>query len=201
MAGYTPLYDHMLDGTLFGKWPHTGIWACLLSRVSREGTIEEVPELLAIKIGVDVATLMRCINDFCEPDPHSRTKANEGRRLALIDPARPWGWKVLNHSYYKEKARKKNYDDARTESGTDAERKRIERESRDVPRSPALSRRDPLSSPSPSPSPTPFKEKSGLKKPPVDKSERPEAIAGRRRADAGRAAKLGINLPIKSVNP
>lgn len=143
--GYTPLYDHTLTGTLYGRWPHTGIWACLLSRASREGVIDEVPASLAAAIGVDVGTLLRCIHDFMQPDPGSRTKDHDGRRLELIDPNREWGWKVLNHGKYKEKARKQNYDARRTESGVDAERKQQERESREVPTRPAKSREVPLS--------------------------------------------------------
>ena len=149
MAGYTPVYDHMLNGTLFGRWPHTGIWACLLSRASREGVIDEVPASLAAAIGVPVEMLMSCIEDFMKPDPGSRTKAFDGRRLELIDPARDWGWKVLNHAKYREKARKKDYDSERTESGMDANRKRQLRAqdapSRDVPTRPDASRDVPLS--------------------------------------------------------
>jgi hypothetical protein len=152
MAGYTPLYETLLTGTLYGRWPHTGIWACLLSRASREGVIDETPQFIAASIGVDVETLMRCINDFMAPDPGSRTHDHDGRRLALIEPNRPWGWKVLNHSKYKEKARKQNYDSRRTESGVDAERKKFERAARDVPTCPDVSRDVPLSSPTPTPS-------------------------------------------------
>jgi hypothetical protein len=145
MAGYTPLYDSMLTGTLYGRWPHTGIWACLLSRASREGVIDEVPASLAAAIGVPVDLLMQCIDDFMKPDPGSRTKDHEGRRLELLDPNRDWGWVVLNHGKYREKARKKNYDEQRTVSGADAERKKIERTSREVPTCPDVSRAVPLS--------------------------------------------------------
>lgn len=143
--GYTPLYDTMLSGTLYGRWPHTGIWACLLSRASREGVIDETPQSLAAAIGVPVDMLTTCIHDFMQPDPESRTTEHEGRRLELIDPKRSWGWKVINHSKYREKARKQNYDSNRTASGADAERKRSERESRDVPTRPDESRDVPLS--------------------------------------------------------
>lgn len=143
--GYTPLYDHMLSGTLYGRWPHTGIWACLLSRASREGVIDEVPASLAAAIGIDAETLLRCIHDFMQPDPGSRTKDHDGRRLELLDPKRDWGWRVLNHGKYREKARKQNYDRQRTETGADAERKQQARESREVPTSPAKSRAVPLS--------------------------------------------------------
>lgn len=145
MTGYVPLYDTMLSGTLYGRWPHTGIWACLLSRVSREGVIDETPQSLAAAIGVPIDTLVTCINDFMQPDPDSRSPEHEGRRLALISAHRTWGWRVLNHGKYREKARKKNYDDSRTESGGDASRKKVSRSSREVPRSPDVSREVPLS--------------------------------------------------------
>lgn len=149
--GYTPLFDSMLTGTLYGRWPHTGIWACLLSRASREGVIDETPQALAAAIGVPVETLMSCIRDFMDPDPDSRSIEHDGRRLALIHEHRTWGWRVINHGKYKEKARKKAFDESRTASGDDAERKRNERAANEVPRSPDASREVPLSSPTPTP--------------------------------------------------
>lgn len=145
MSGYTPLYETLLTGTLYGRWPHNGIWACLLSRASREGVIDEVPASLAAAIGVPVELLLDCIKDFMSPDEGSRSSTDEGRRLAPIDPHRGWGWKIINHSKYREKARKKNYDLQRTESGADKERKAADRNNTDVPRCPAMSRDVPLS--------------------------------------------------------
>jgi hypothetical protein len=149
--GYTPLFDTTLTGTLYGRWPHTGIWACLLSRASREGVIDETPQALAAAIGVPVETLMDCIRDFMNPDRDSRSPEHEGRRLALIHEHRSWGWRIVNHGKYKEKARKKSFDETRTATGDDAERKRNERASREVPRSPDESRDIPLLSPTPTP--------------------------------------------------
>lgn len=146
-SGYTPVFNSMLDGTLFGKWPHTGIWACLMSQIDRRGHIDVVPALLAAKIGVPVELFMSCMSDFMKPDPESRTKDFEGRRLELLEPSsRNWGWKVLNHESYRNKARKASYDSDRTSSGADAARKRAEREaSRRVPTSPDASRQVPPS--------------------------------------------------------
>src|SRR5688572_29716394 len=140
--GYTPLFDTLLTGSLHGRWPHTGVWACLLSRASREGLIDEHPNALAGAIGIPVDELKRCIHDFMQPDEESRTTANDGRRLEPIDPNRAWGWRIINHGIYREKARKKAYDDNRTATGEDAQRKRA---SREVPRSPDATRADPLS--------------------------------------------------------
>jgi hypothetical protein len=123
VTGYVPLFDSVLDGTLFGKWPHTGIWTCLLSQVNQHGEIDMNPALLAAKIGVPVDMLLTCIHDFMQPDPGSRTKDHDGRRLELIDPNnRDWGWRVINHSKYREKARLKAKAQREVESGQNAAR-------------------------------------------------------------------------------
>jgi hypothetical protein len=42
---------------------------------------------------------------FCEPDPDSRSDAQEGRRLVLLKPEkRQWGWKIVNLQIYRERA-------------------------------------------------------------------------------------------------
>jgi hypothetical protein len=123
VSGYVPLFDSVLDGTLFGKWPHTGIWTCLLSQVDQHGEIDMNPALLAAKIGVPLDLLLSCIHDFMQPDPGSRTKDSDGRRLELIDPqARDWGWRVINHAKYREKARLKAKAQREIESGQNAAR-------------------------------------------------------------------------------
>jgi hypothetical protein len=43
------------------------------------------------------------IRELMEPDPQSRSQDEEGRRLVLIDPARNWGWRVVNIQKYRRK--------------------------------------------------------------------------------------------------
>jgi hypothetical protein len=117
----------------------------------KNGNIDKVPRAIAADIGIDLPTLLECIADFCAPDPDSRSAESDGRRLELLDPARPWGWRIVNHGRYREKARKAMRQIEATASGRDAERKRVERErarpamSGDVQTSPAKSGADRLS--------------------------------------------------------
>lgn len=142
-GGYTPLFDTALDGTLFGRWPHTGIWTCLLSQKDRNGEIDMHPNLLAAKIGVPVDTLMACIDDFMKPDPGSRTKDHDGRRLELIDPAsRNWGWRVLNHAKYRDKARLKEKNEREVETGRNKQRMGDRQLTADHRRSPPITAAD-----------------------------------------------------------
>lgn len=141
-GGYTPLFASIVTGTLYGRWPDIGLWPIVLAIADRHGLVDVTPHYLAGATGLPVDDVIACMKRFCEPDPYSRSKADGGSRLVLLDDHRDWGWQVVNHSKYREKARKASYDSQRTESGIDAERKRA---SRDVPTSPAMSRAVPLS--------------------------------------------------------
>lgn len=143
MAGYTPVFDSVFEGSLCGKYPETAAWLFLLALADKNGHVDKSPTFISAVTGMPVDVLERCIGEFCEPDEKSRTPDSDGRRLIPLDPERPWGWLIVNHGKYREKARKASYDAARTASGADAARKRDERAS--VPTRPAMSRADPLS--------------------------------------------------------
>lgn len=141
MSGYTPVFDSVFQGSLCGKYPDLPVWLVLLALQQRGGIIDAHPSYIATVSGLPQADIETAIARFCAPDPSSRTPDHDGRRLEAID-GRGFGWRVLNHDKYREKARKQEYDKARTESGADAARKAA---SRLVPTSPAESRDVPLS--------------------------------------------------------
>jgi len=136
MSGYTPVFDTVFQGTLCGKWPTLPIWLTILPLADKNGRIDMTPEAIGLLTGWPLEILIKGLTELCQPDPRSRSKAEGGARLKLIDQDRDWGWQVVNHGQYREKARLMAKDSARTASGQDAERKRA---SRDVPRSPPIS--------------------------------------------------------------
>lgn len=141
MSGYTPVFDSVFLGSLCGKYPDLPVWLVLLALQQRGGIIDAHPSYIATVSGIPQADIEAAIARFCEPDPHSRTKDHDGRRLEPLE-GRGFGWRVLNHEKYRAKARKQEYDTARTESGADASRKK---ESRRVPTNHDKSRRVPPS--------------------------------------------------------
>ena len=128
--GYVPLFDNLTTGTLHGRWPDIGLWPVMLSMADRFGRIDVTPQYIAGVTGLDVQEVVECIGRFCSPDEDSRSKTDEdeGRRLEPLEPGRKWGWKVVNHAKYREKARLLARDSDRTAAGLDAERKRKKRE-------------------------------------------------------------------------
>lgn len=141
MAGYTPIFDSVFQGSLCGKYPDLPVWLVLLALQQRGGIIDAHPSYISTISGIPQADIESAIARFCEPDPQSRTPDHDGRRLEPLQ-GRGFGWRVLNHEKYREKARKRDYDEARTASGADATRKAA---SRRVPRSPDESSEVPLS--------------------------------------------------------
>lgn len=147
MAGYTPVFDSVYAGTLCGRWPTTAVWVTLLPLCDKHGHIDLSYQAISALTGWPLELLQQGIEELMQPDPQSRSSAEEGRRLVLLDPEnRSWGWRVVNHGLYREKARKLQYDNERTASGADAARKRAQRApSREVPTCPDVSREVPLS--------------------------------------------------------
>jgi hypothetical protein len=141
-GGYIPLFSSLTTGTLCGRWPDVGLWPIVLSLSDRHGVVDVTPMYLASVTGLPIPDVVACMRRFCEADPYSRTDIENGSRLVLIDQHRDWGWRIVNHGKYREKARKAAYDIERTASGADAERKRTSRENQ---RSPDASRAVPLS--------------------------------------------------------
>jgi hypothetical protein len=147
MAGYTPVFGSIYGGSLYGRWPMAAVWASILPLADSLGRIDMSFEAIAGMTGWPLELLRQGIAQLMEPDPASRSPAEQGSRLVPIE-GRPWGWVVVNHSLYRERARKQSWDAQRTSSGRDAERKRqlrSSKKSRRVPTRPAKSRESPLS--------------------------------------------------------
>lgn len=142
MSGYTPVFDSVFHGTLCGRWPTLPVWLTILPMTDKHGQIDMTYQAMSALSGWPIDLLKEAVAELMKPDPESRSDEAEGRRLELIDPDnRQWGWRVVNHRIYREKARLMSKDSARTESGRDAERKK----SPAVPRTPPVSPAVPLS--------------------------------------------------------
>jgi hypothetical protein len=128
MSGYTPLFGSLTTGTLCGKWPDIGLWPIVLSLTDSRGVVDVTPAYIASVTGLGIEDVVACMARFCEPDPYSRTTEHDGRRLELVDSDRAWGWRVVNHGKYREKARLAAKNAREIEEGKNRERMNHRRE-------------------------------------------------------------------------
>ena len=125
---YTPLFDTLTTGTLYGKWPDIGLWPVILSMADRNGIVDVTPQFIAGVTGLELREVIACMKRFEGPDLDSRSQNDDGARLELVDPKRKWGWRIVNYVAYRERARMAAKNSEATASGMDAERKRRARE-------------------------------------------------------------------------
>ncbi len=106
---YTKLFASIITSTIWTEDDTTRIvWITMLASASKDGEVmASVPGLARIA-GVSMQACEAALNKFLSPDPHSRTKDDEGRRIEVIDG----GWQLLNHKKYREMASKEESREA-----------------------------------------------------------------------------------------
>lgn len=115
--GYVKVYESILQSTIWLEAPETKIvWITMLTLKDKDGVVYASVPGLANTSGVSLEACEAAINRFLSPDPYSRTKDFEGRRIREVDG----GWFLINHAKYRDLRTQKNINDA--------ERKRKSRE-------------------------------------------------------------------------
>lgn len=108
---WEPLYVSILDSTIWTECDAnvTKVWLTLMLMADRKGVVSAPLSGLAKRACVSKEECQRAIKIFLEPDPDSRTKEHEGRRIVEIDG----GWVLLNKQKYKLKAKNSPEGNAR----------------------------------------------------------------------------------------
>lgn len=108
MTGYTKLFTDILTSTIWGEDDKTRIvWITMLALRDRNHKVSASIPGLARQANVDLESCEAAVRKLESPDPYSRSKEHEGRRIEAVDG----GWMILNG----EKYRSKMNDDERRE--------------------------------------------------------------------------------------
>lgn len=99
---YGKIFDSIYDGTLRANWKALVTFQQLIVLSDADGIVDMTQYALHGRTGIPLDIIEEGIKHLSEPDPNSRSKTEDGRRIVLIDPNRPWGWKLVNHQHYKE---------------------------------------------------------------------------------------------------
>lgn len=100
MSGYTKLFGSLLTSSVWGEDNITRIvWITLLAMKNQHGVVEATPLGIAAMARVELAACEISLKKLSAPDPHSRSKEFEGRRVVEIEE----GFLVVNHEKYRDK--------------------------------------------------------------------------------------------------
>lgn len=98
MTGYIKLFGTILDSTIWSESKETKLlWITMLAMCGKEGIVEASIPGLAERSRLTLKETEESLKRLELPDPYSRTKEHEGRRIKTVDG----GWLILNHAKYR----------------------------------------------------------------------------------------------------
>lgn len=93
------MYSGLVYSTVWREDMHVKIvWITMLALSDWHGIVAASVPGLAVAAGVSVEQCRDALARFMAPDPDSRTKEHEGRRIEEVDG----GWLILNYAKYRE---------------------------------------------------------------------------------------------------
>lgn len=94
---YGKHFASMYEGSMMGAGCHVfATWGYIISRTVA-GRVELNPRLIATVLGCTIDDVEEALGYLCRPDPHSRNKEYEGRRLVKEGE---FQYFVPSHEYY-----------------------------------------------------------------------------------------------------
>lgn len=95
---FTKLFSSITESTVWFEPNETRIvWITMLAMADQNGRVFASVPGLAARARVPVEACRVALVAFLSPDPDSRTKEHEGRRIEELDG----GWRMLNHAKYR----------------------------------------------------------------------------------------------------
>lgn len=100
---YARVFLQILDSSIAEDFTVRHVFEDFLKLAdSRSGCVDMTRQSLSRRLNVPIETLNAAIQVLESPDPHSRDKEFEGRRIERLDEHRDWGWQILNWAKYDE---------------------------------------------------------------------------------------------------
>lgn len=158
---YTKLFSSITASTIVSEPLATRwLWVTMLAMADQNGHVwGSIPGLARIA-NIAISDVESGLQAFLSPDPYSRTKENEGRRISEVDG----GWLLLNHGKYRairSAEERREYMREYMRQRRESEKKEQEACKQDCKQPLAMS----TEITPPTPSPTPKKKTGGAKAP------------------------------------
>jgi len=100
MTGFTKLFGTIITSSVWSEDDKTRImWITMLASANAKGHVSGSIPGMATIARMNVEDAERSIKSLCSPDPYSRSKEHEGRRLLECDG----GWLIANYQKYRQK--------------------------------------------------------------------------------------------------
>ena len=101
-GGYQPVYRSILDSSIARDHVVRHCFEDLLKLADfKTGVVDMTHSAIARRTNVPEEMVRHAIAELEQPDPESRNRTAEGRRIVRLDESRPWGWRIVNYLQYR----------------------------------------------------------------------------------------------------
>lgn len=99
---FAKVFGQIFDSSIAEDYNCRRMFMDLLVLADSDGAVDMTPEAISRRTNVPIDEVQKYIGELCQPDPLSRSKLHEGKRLIPLDSQRGWGWQIVNYAHYRE---------------------------------------------------------------------------------------------------
>src|SRR6266487_6185793 len=98
---FAKVFGQIFDSSIAEDYNCRRMFMDLLVLADSDGVVDMTAEAISRRTNVPIEEVTKYIADLQQPDPMSRSKMEEGKRIVAIDSKRGWGWKIVNYRHYR----------------------------------------------------------------------------------------------------
>ncbi len=99
---FAKVFAQIFDSSIAENHEVRHVFMDLLVLADSDGCVDMTSAAIARRTNVPLEVVERAIAILSAPDEATRSPAEQGRRIVPLDPARSWGWRIVNYSHYRE---------------------------------------------------------------------------------------------------
>lgn len=101
---YAKVFHQIFDSSIADNYKLRHFFMDLLVLADVNGVVDMTPTAISSRTRIPIEEVKTYLRALEQPDPESRTKEHQGRRIALVDDHRTWGWLIINYPRFRELA-------------------------------------------------------------------------------------------------
>lgn len=98
---FVKVFEQILDSSIAENYELRHFFEDMLKLADVTGVVDMTPEAIARRINLPLERVLPLLDELARPDPKSRSKVKEGRRIVALDSHRDWGWIIVNYQHYR----------------------------------------------------------------------------------------------------
>lgn len=125
---FAKIFSQIFDSSIAENYRHRHVFMDLIVLADSDGVVDMTLEAIARRTNAPMQDVQEAVEALSSPDPASRTREEDGRRLLPLDRGRAWGWQIVNYQHYRkirdEEGRREYFREYRREERESARAKK-----------------------------------------------------------------------------